>query len=118
MERYEVKIGDIFRLMWGYDQTNNNFYQVISLAGKTGVRVKEVSPKITKLLDQGDMHKTYEIENNGSMQDVIENGFYIKNKKDGDIKYPKDIYGDICIKIGDHWAKLYKGGKIYESYWA
>lgn len=30
-----VKVGDIFRSSWGYDQTNIDYYQVIAVSGKT-----------------------------------------------------------------------------------
>jgi len=31
---HDVKAGDIFRCSWGYDQTNIDFYQVLSVAGQ------------------------------------------------------------------------------------
>lgn len=33
----EVKVGDIFLCSWGYEQTNVDFYKLISLKGKKGV---------------------------------------------------------------------------------
>ena len=30
-----VKVGDVFRSSWGYDQTNIDYYQVIAVTGKT-----------------------------------------------------------------------------------
>ena len=39
-----VKIGDIFEMSWGYDQTNVNFFQVTRLTLK-GVYVREISMK-------------------------------------------------------------------------
>jgi len=30
-----VKVGDVFRSSWGYDQTNIDYYQVIAVSGKT-----------------------------------------------------------------------------------
>lgn len=37
-----VTIGDIFASSWGYEQTNVNFYQVISLHGKKTVTVRKI----------------------------------------------------------------------------
>jgi len=30
-----VKVGDVFRSSWGYDQTNIDYYEVIAVTGKT-----------------------------------------------------------------------------------
>jgi hypothetical protein len=38
----KVKIGDIFRTSWGYDQTNVDFYQVINNPSPHFVEVKEI----------------------------------------------------------------------------
>lgn len=37
-----VSVGDIFASAWGYEQTNVNFYQVISLHGKKTVTVRKI----------------------------------------------------------------------------
>lgn len=42
-----VEVGDIFRAYWGYEQTNVNFYQVVSLHGKKTVIVKEIAAETT-----------------------------------------------------------------------
>ncbi len=39
-----VKPGDIFNMSWGYDQTNNNFFQVTRVSEK-GVWVREIGCK-------------------------------------------------------------------------
>ena len=31
---HNVKIGDVFRCSWGYDQTNNDYYEVTSIIGQ------------------------------------------------------------------------------------
>lgn len=38
-----VKVGDIFRSSWGYDQTNVDYYQITKLVGKTMVELIEVA---------------------------------------------------------------------------
>lgn len=45
---YGVKVGDLFSATWGYDQTNVDFFQVVSLAGKCSVRVRQVRPQLIK----------------------------------------------------------------------
>ena len=37
-----VKVGDVFTSSWGYDQTNVDFYKVVSLRGKTMVEVMKM----------------------------------------------------------------------------
>lgn len=32
-----VKVGDIFHSSWGYDQTNNDFYQVVAVQGRYAI---------------------------------------------------------------------------------
>jgi len=43
----KVKVGNIFASSWGYDQTNVNYYKLISIKGKTGTFV-EVYKKTVK----------------------------------------------------------------------
>jgi hypothetical protein len=38
-----VKLGDVFRSSWGYDQTNVDYYQVTKLIGKTMVEIREIA---------------------------------------------------------------------------
>lgn len=35
-----VKVGDVFRSSWGYDQTNIDYYEVIAVSGKTATVCK------------------------------------------------------------------------------
>jgi hypothetical protein len=42
-----VKVGDIFRSSWGYDQTNVNFYEVVKVT-PTGVRVRPIRQRIVR----------------------------------------------------------------------
>ena len=37
----QIKVGDIFHLSWGYNQTNVNFFQVTRISAK-GVFVREI----------------------------------------------------------------------------
>ncbi|EEW8141382.1 hypothetical protein FSF79_025435 [Escherichia coli] len=41
-----VSVGDVFVSSWGYEQTNVNFYQVISVHGKKTVTVQEVRASV------------------------------------------------------------------------
>lgn len=37
-----LKVGDVLRSSWGYDQTNIDYYEVIELVGKRGVKICEI----------------------------------------------------------------------------
>lgn len=37
-----LKVGDVLRASWGYDQTNIDYYQVVELVGKRSVKVREI----------------------------------------------------------------------------
>lgn len=37
-----LKVGDVLRASWGYDQTNIDFYQVTALIGKAMVEIREI----------------------------------------------------------------------------
>ena len=39
-------IGDILYTSWGYEQTNVDFYQVVGLAGKKTVKIRQINSKI------------------------------------------------------------------------
>ena len=40
--RHDVKVGDIFRASWGYDQTNIDYYEVVALIGQCYAEVREI----------------------------------------------------------------------------
>lgn len=40
-----ISVGDVFVSSWGYEQTNVNFYQVVSLHGTKTVTVREITAK-------------------------------------------------------------------------
>jgi hypothetical protein len=52
---HDVKPGDIFRASWGYDQTNIDFYQVLSVSGVMAKisQIKEISENDPRLFMQG-----------------------------------------------------------------
>lgn len=37
-----LKVGDVLRCSWGYDQTNVDYYQVLELVGKRSVIIREI----------------------------------------------------------------------------
>jgi len=43
-ETTPITVGSIFRMSWGYDQTNVNFFQAIAMT-PAGVKVKEIGSR-------------------------------------------------------------------------
>lgn len=41
-----IELGDVFYSSWGYDQTNINFYQVVSIHGRKTVTVREIRSNV------------------------------------------------------------------------
>ena len=39
---HKLRVGDILRCSWGYEQTNQDYYQVTRLAGRTMVELRRI----------------------------------------------------------------------------
>lgn len=112
-----VKVGDIFHMSWGYEQTNNDFFQVIKLVGKQSVLIRSVSPKIKSYTGAlgWDADITYEITS-----DILqpeENNVFIKDNINGDLKRVQNKYCDTpYIKMASYAdAYLVKAGSLTVS---
>lgn len=86
VNKYGVQVGDIFRACWGYEQTNNDFFQVVELVGTSSVRVREVYPEITesKAVSWGSEDRVYKIS-----RDILppaDRSVFIKDQQHGDLK--------------------------------
>lgn len=95
VNKYGVKVGDIFEASWGYDQTNVDFFQVVALVGETSVRVREVYlPMIEEEAISGmSADRTYKLTT--ELLPPATRSVFIKDQENGDIKritpgYDKD----------------------------
>lgn len=86
VNKYGVKVGDVFSSSWGYEQTNVEFYQVIQLVGETAVRVVEVVPPMTdeKAVSSMSADRTYKIT--GELLPRASRSLFIKDQTNGDLK--------------------------------
>lgn len=84
--KYGVQVGDIFRATWGYEQTNNDFFQVVELVGTSSVRVREVYPEITesKAVSWGSEDRVYKISRD--ILPAADRSVFIKDQQHGDLK--------------------------------
>ena len=114
-----VKVGDVFVATWGYEQTNNDFFQVIALAGKTSVRVRQVKPVVVSEEYHTSMSADFTVDLTGELEPV-ERSFFIKDQEKGDLKRITTYGGVPEFKISSY-ARAHKVSSdkavIYESWY-
>lgn len=124
--KFGVRVGDIFHMSWGYDETHNDFFQVVELVGESSVRVKcvclemiEEHPTCSMAAD-----RIFALPKNGEMAAVYERSIWIKDNERGDLKrlksYAKDGVSNPCFNVENHLAYKCEGEttKVYESWYA
>lgn len=125
---FGVKVGDIFSASWGYEQTNNDFFQVIALVGKQSVRVREVCPEIVSRNPVSGMSedRVYKITN--EILPPAHSSVFIKDQENGDLKRlkpgyfkdPEEAKKNCCFTLSS-FADAYKCNgeteKVYESWY-
>ena len=96
-----VEVGDILSAVWGYDQTNYNYYEITALIGNKMVEVREIAQMI---------------EHTEHMQGKCSpaRGEYISEPmrrvaKNGSVKIDEVRWASICSH------KVIAGTKIYET---
>lgn len=124
LNKYGVRVGDLFVSSWGYEQTNLNFFQVVALVGSQSVRIREVTPKIQKEENEGGMSRYIRcsIPGPGEMLPVLTRSQFVNDQGRGDVKRIHDGIngGDVYFKVGEGGYLCYKydGGQLYESWYA
>ncbi len=120
--KYGVKVGDVFYLNWGYEQTNVDFFQVVALVGEASVRVRHVLPEVVKTDACGPMCADYTYRIVPELMRADTCTVFIKDSEKGDLKrVAKSKYSDNpYIKVGDHFAhKIPFGNRTeYVSWYA
>ena len=89
---FGVKVGDIFSASWGYEQTNNDFFQVIALVGEKSVRVREVNPPIVSREAVSGMSEDRVYKLTGELLPPAPYSVFIKDQENGDLKRLKPGY--------------------------
>lgn len=129
VNKYGVKVGDIFSASWGYEQTNIDFFQVIALVGESSVRVREVYPKMIEEKPTCSMaaDRTYKLTN--ELLPAASHSVFIKDQENGDLKRIKPGWSNDpeeakkhCYFYLDSFANAHKcnGDTVteYESWYA
>lgn len=119
VNKYGVKVGDLFLSSWGYEQTNVNFFQVIALAGKTSVRVREVYPEMIEENAYGlAADRTY--KNDGTMLPAADRSLFIEDQDRGDLKrlksYAADGISDPQFTISSYASAYLVHGETVTAY--
>lgn len=91
--KFGVKVGDVFHASWGYEQTNNNFFQVVELVGESSVRVREVRPIANDIKLNTSMSGDFTYDLSGIM-DPVPFSVFIKDNERGDLKRLKSYRKD------------------------
>lgn len=123
VNKFGVKVGDLFHASWGYDQTNNDFFQVIELVGEQSVRVREVNPVCINTEGVGPMaeNRVFETNTHGKLLAPDSFSVFIKDQEKGDLKRLSADSGCIQFKLSSY-ANAYKCNsdtmKVYDSWYA
>lgn len=123
--KYGVNVGDLFYSSWGYDQTNNNFFQVIALVGESSVRVREVRPVVIDTEYISSMAEDITIRNTNEMLPATDYSVFIKDQENGDLKRLKSFAADGVSNpqfkldsFADAWKVEADEMTVYESWYA
>lgn len=122
--KYGVQVGDIFCASWGYEQTNNDFFQVVEVVGTCSVRVREVYPQIVKSSAVSSMSEDRVYNITRDILPAADRSVFIDNQERGDLKklksYAADGVSDPCFKLSSfadaHLVPLGEK-KVYESWY-
>ena len=120
VNKYGVKVGDVFTASWGYEQTNVDWFQVVELIGETSVRVVEVAPIVMKRED-GFMCGNFTYNITAEPMPRKSYSVHLKDKDNGDVKRIQKNGDTVYFKMASY-ANAYKcehGLKeVYESWYA
>lgn len=123
--KFGVKVGDLFRTSWGYEQTNNDFFQVVELVGSMSVRVREVCPPVVSRDAVSGMSEDITIRNTSKMLPATKSSVFIKDQEHGDLKRLKSYAADgvsnpqfNLTSFADAWKVEADEITVYESWYA
>lgn len=110
-----VKIGDIFHMSWGYEQTNSDFFKVIGLKGKTQVVLQEVQLPVKSETAISSMSRKVKYDIKGAKP--VEQSVFVKDNEKGMIKKIKGDKDRPYISMDYSNAYIYKGDEVFESWY-
>ena len=124
VNKYGVQVGDLFCSSWGYEQTNNDFFQVIELVGASSVRVREVYPPVISETPVSPMAENRTVAITRDLLPAASRSIFIKDQERGDLKrlksYAKDGASNPQFKLSSFASAYYcaPGQKtVYDSWY-
>lgn len=112
--KFGIKVGDIFYISWGWEQTNIDFFQIVKVTDKS-VRIIEIAPTKKNVEVYSSMSQDFTIDNDKIFKGV-ERPFFVKDNVNGDLKRLDDRG---VFYINKHLALKYTENKtLYESWYA
>ena len=120
VNKYGVKVGDIFYMSWGYEQTNLDFFVVVELVGSQSVRIKECVLKTTEesMYSHG---MARDVAFDTSKFEILERSLFCgeHQKGKGMLKRVGICGEQIYLNMTSYAnAYPYKGAKLYNSWYA
>ena len=129
VNKYGVKVGDLFSCSWGWEQTNVDFFQVVALVGECSVRVRAVYPEMVEETPTCSMAADRTYKTTSELLPPAPFSVFIKDQENGDLKRikpgyykdPEEAKAHCCFNV-DSFATAYKcnGDTVtcYESWYA
>ena len=125
VNKYGVKVGDIFRATWGYEQTNNDFFQVVALVGETSVRVREVYLPCLESRGISWASEDRKLQVVREILPAADSSVFIKDQEKGDVKrlksYAADGVSNPQFKLSSFCNAYHVSAdtiEVYESWYA
>lgn len=94
VNKFGVKVGDIFSASWGYEQTQNDFFQVVALVGESSVRVVEVDLPMVSSQAVSSMSEDRTFKLTRELLPHSSSSCFIKDQEKGDLKKLKSFAAD------------------------
>lgn len=111
-----IKVGDIFYMSWGYEQTNVDFFRVKALRGKTQVILQEVNLEITQ--DKCVSGMSADRKYNGRNYSLVKNSCFVEDNENGIVKKVLGTKENPYINMTSYAnAYKYDGQELYESWY-
>lgn len=118
VRNHTAKVGDIFYIMWGYDQTNYDFFRIKELVGKSSAIVQEVS--MATIEEEWDNCMSKRAKYDVTKAGIVTRSIFIDDNEKGclkRIKMNKNGEPYFYIGQGEYLATPYHGGTCHETYY-
>ena len=111
-----IKVGDIFYMSWGYEQTNVDFFRVKALRGKTQVILQQVYLEMTQ--DKCVSGMSADRKYNSKNYSLVKNSCFVKDNENGIVKKVLGTKEEQYINMTSYAnAYKYDGQELYESWY-